>query len=155
NTFSYFPPVLYDLHLAAITGSTLYRDTAVVDAGLKLVYHLPWMLLVVAGVALLPALRRPTLRTRRELLLALLGLAALLAFNRPHDWVHLLVLYPPTLLLGSAFLAHLRGAPRPVRAVAWSVLCVALAGVAVVSAVLALELRERYATPVTSRRGTL
>ena len=155
HLFSYLPSVLYDLYLPQITSSAVYRDTAAVDVALKLVYHLPWILLVVAGLVLLPALRRPTLRTRREVLLALLGVAALVAFNRPHDWVHLLVLYPPTLLLGSALLARLRGAPRLVRVVLWSVLC-ALLGVAVaVSSVLALELRERYATPVVSRRGML
>jgi len=155
HAFSYLPPVLYDLYLPQITGSTLYRDTATVDVALKLVYHLPWILLAMAGIALLPAMRRPTLRTRRELLLALLGLAALVAFNRPHDWVHLLVLYPPTLLLGSAFLARAGGAPRLVRVVLWSVLGALLGAAVAVSAVLALELRERSATPVVSRRGVL
>ena len=155
HLFSYFPPILYDLYLPAITGSALYRDTAAIDAVLKLVYHLPWIVLVVAGLALLPAVRQRALRTRRELLLALLALACLVAFNRPHDWVHLLVLYPPTLLLGSALLARLGGGPRALRAVLSSAAGVLLGAAAVVSAVLALELRWRYATPVVSRRGVI
>ena len=31
HLFSYFPPILYDLYLPAITGSALYRDTAAID----------------------------------------------------------------------------------------------------------------------------
>src|SRR5262249_56838402 len=58
-------------------------------------------------------------------------------------------------LLGSAFLARVKGAPRVVRVVVWSVICALLGGGGVVSAVLALELRARYATPVVSRRGVL
>src|SRR5439155_22228343 len=58
HLFSYFPPILYDLYLPAITGSALYRDTAAIDAVLKLVYHLPWIVLVVAAAPLPPPLRQ-------------------------------------------------------------------------------------------------
>src|SRR5256885_16431835 len=65
HLFSYFPPILYDLYLPAITGSALYRDTAAIDAVLKLVYHLPWIVLVVAGGPPPPPPRPPALRPPR------------------------------------------------------------------------------------------
>src|SRR5437016_2798231 len=58
NAWSYFPPVLYDLYWPQISASRLYRQTAIVDAALKLLYHLPWIVFLLAGLTLLMRLRR-------------------------------------------------------------------------------------------------
>src|SRR5439155_1374943 len=104
NAFSYFPPVLFDRYWPAISESALYRKTALIDAALKLVYHLPWIVLLLGALVTLARWRRGAggdLASRRRLLLLLLACAFLAAFNGPHDWVHLLVLYPPPLLLAA------------------------------------------------------
>jgi len=153
NAFSYFPPVFFDRYWPAISESALYRQTAVIDAALKLVYHLPWIVLLLAALVTLARWRRGAggdLASRRRLLLVLLACAFLAAFNRPHDWVHLLVLDPPTLLLAAALVGPLLRR-RAVRVLGW--LAVGLAGVA--SARLAVDFAHLHATPIPSRRGTL
>src|SRR5439155_582965 len=58
NAFSYFPPVFFDRYWPAISESALYRQTAVIDAALKLVYHLPWIVLLLAALVTLARWRR-------------------------------------------------------------------------------------------------
>jgi hypothetical protein len=97
---SYFPAILFTLYWDAISLGSVYRTTAWWDAGLKLVYYLPFAALGVAalvGWRMRAHLDAPA-RAGRALLL-LLAMAFLLAFNKPRDWVHLMVLYYPTLLL--------------------------------------------------------
>jgi hypothetical protein len=153
NPFSYAPPIVVDLYWPTLNASRLYRDTAVVDAALKLVFYLPWAVFLVAGaVCARRALRGrlETARAQRQLLLVLLAAASLAAFNRPQDWPHCLVLYPPTLLLLCSLAAP--WARRP----AASGLAIAVLGSAlVVSAHMALELRRTFDTPVRTPRGVL
>ncbi len=151
NHFSYLPQVLMEPYGLRLLGSAIYRNTGIVDAGTKIIYHAPWMIAVVAAIYLsrraLQDIQSPGLR--RRLLVLLIAVAFLLAFNRPHDWIHLLVLYPPTLfLLVSAvpWLRH-RSLARALAAAA----CIALFAV---SAHLALEFRKLHSEPVTTRRGT-
>jgi 4-amino-4-deoxy-L-arabinose transferase-like glycosyltransferase len=152
DLFSYFPSILVDLYRGAIVGSALYQRTPVIDLVLKLVYHLPWMLV---GVAVLPTaiwLRRcPTdVGAQRILLVALLASGFLTAFNRPHDWVHLLVLYPATLLLAAGLYARLR-VPR----VLTTMLVIGVAVVALGSAIMATRLLRLYSAAVNTPRGVV
>jgi hypothetical protein len=128
----------------------------VIDVALKLLYHLPLLVLCAAAATVVAERRRaPGAGATRRMVLVLLAAAFLAAFNRPHDWVHLLVLYPPTLLLLGAMAALLgRRAPRLGRVVqggAW----VALGAAVFVSGALAIEFARHHATPIRSRRGAL
>lgn len=157
RAFSYLPSVLVDLHWSAIVGSRLWRETAVIDAFVKVLFHLPWLLPLAAVPLVLHDLRGRAggVRDQRFVVLVAAAVAAAVAFNRPHDWVHLLVLYPPTLLVLAALVA--RGAERGGRVgalVGGAALAIAL-GLAAGSAWLALGLVRRHDTPVRSARGTL
>ena len=154
NILGYLPPGLLDPHFFAFVASRVYRETAVVDVATKLLYHLPWILAL--SVLAAELVRRAysgggTLATRRRLLLAILSTLFLAAFNRPRDWVHLMVLYPPTLLVLVSLrprqkrFAWLLGVP------AWLLLAV----LTVASVRLAIDLGRWYDTPVRTARGTL
>jgi hypothetical protein len=155
KAFTYLPSVLVDVHWSELIASRLWRDTGVIDAAVTLVYHLPWLLLLVSVPAALRELRPGGRPGRPLLVLWCANLGALLAFSRPHDWVHLLVLYPPTLLLLAALLA--RSAARGgalgtvARVVGWGG-----AGALVASAAwLTAGLVRVHDTPVRTARGTL
>jgi len=152
NVFSYLPSIVFELCWPAINTSVLYQRTAVLDAVLKLTYQLPWVVPLAVGVPAIARLRRHAgdVRAQREILLVLLALGFFAAFNRPQDWVHLLMLYPPTLLLGAALWNRL----RPGRVLAGGA-AVILAVAALMSVRLALEFRQLYSTPVRSARGVL
>jgi hypothetical protein len=99
---SYFPGILTAMRWSEIAGSWLYRETAVWDVGLKALFYAPFVLFALAAVTWRPGLRAdpsPGLGERRLLLLAWVG-GFLLAFNPPRDWVHLMMIYPPALVLG-------------------------------------------------------
>src|SRR5206468_5613200 len=71
----------------------------------------------------------------------------LLAFNRPRDWVHLMMIYPPVLLVGATLLAEAPGrAARGLPGVALGVL-------ALVSVELGRELRPAFDWPLASPRA--
>jgi hypothetical protein len=154
NILSYLPPALLDPHFFQFIASPIYLDTIVVDVVMKLLYHLPWILaLSVLAVELIRRMRSRdvALTSRRRLLLAVLATLLLAAFNRPRDWVHLMVLYPPTLLL----LASLR--PRTART-AWLLgvpVWLLLGALSVASVRLAVDLGRWYSTPVHTPRGTI
>ena len=153
HVYAYFPSIVFDLHWPAVSASALYRQTALVDAALKVAYHLPWM--IAAAGALVVAARRLNgpldLQGRRLVVLLLVSAAFVAAFNRPQDWVHLLVLYPPTLLLADALAVVLVGGLRPARALGWLL----VAAVAVPSALLAVEFARDQSTPIPNPRGVL
>jgi hypothetical protein len=151
NVFSYVPPILLDLHWPAISRSAVYRDTAITDAALRCIFHLPWIA-VVAGVLVAGRDRgADDLRARRERLLLCVGAGFLAAFNPPRDWVHLMVLYPPTLLIGAVVVGRLAGGWRLLQ----TMVTVLVAAGALASAALMVELARRQATPVQSARGRL
>ncbi len=154
RAWAYFPTIIIDAALLQVFGSVVYRDTPIVDALLKLVYHLPWIVFVLAAVdALLRRVRGAV--DPRELLLLLLSGAFLLAFNRPQDWVHLLVLYPTTLLLVALLAARVLAAMGRFRGVLTGVAWVGLAGLLVIAGLLAVGMRRSNATPVHGPRGTI
>lgn len=151
--FNYIPPILFDVfYWGAVQRSWLWRATALPDATLKLVFHLPWMLLVAGAVA---AVRGggagSDLERRRRWLLVLLAAAFLAAFNPPRDWVHLLVLYPSTLLLGTTLVARAVRARPLLRGIAFGAVGLAAAG----ALVLALRLCEHDHVPIGGPRGGL
>lgn len=152
NLLSYLPSILVDLHWSDIVDSGLYRSTPLIDLALKLVYHLPWLLLVAATLPMTLALRRrpADVDAQRTLLIACLAFGFLVAFNPPQDWVHLLVLYPPTLLLAAALAAQL-----PISRGLSAVLGIAVVLAGVGSTFLATGLLGIYRTPVQSPRGVL
>ncbi len=151
NNFSYFPQIFMETYGQRLLNSTLYRDWGVVDAATKLLYHAPWMIAGAAGLYLLPAVARSgaSTETRRRALALLMVFAFLLAFNRPHDWIHLLVLYPPTLFLVVSAVPLLR--QRPIARATLAFLCV---GFFAASTHLALEFRQLHSEPVKTERGT-
>src|SRR5207244_608203 len=141
---SYFPAVLLTLaeRWSAIHSGWLYRETAVWDVVLKLLFYAPF--LVWAAAALRWA--RGGLRDRHLVLLAYAG-GFLLAFNRPRDWVHLMMVYPPVLLVGTTLLAAAPGRAARVLPSA------ALGLLALLSAELGRELRHAFDWPLASPRA--
>ncbi len=150
NRFSYFPQILMEAYGKSLLESRLYQNTGLVDTAFKIFYHAPWILVLTIGAATLRRLfTNPNAADRYRALVVLVALAFLAAFNPPHDWVHLLVLYPPTLLLLASGIPMLRSYSL-VRALAIAGLSVLV----VTSAHLALEMRRRHSTPVATERGT-
>jgi hypothetical protein len=155
---SYLPAILLTLQWETIAASWVFRETAVWDVALKLLFYAPYLLCAVAAVVWLPRLRPGAERPAVEHRLVLIAWAGgfLLAFNRPRDWVHLMMIYPPTLVLGTALLAQAAGRFRPR---AGRALALAAAGAAaallVVSFALAVDLRRAFTWPLRSARGAV
>lgn len=156
---SYLPSILLTLRWEAIAAGWAYRDTFLWDAGLKLVYYAPLALWALGAATWLAAALRAAgpaaLRraARRLILLAWAG-GFLLAFNRPRDWVHLMMVYPPILVLGPvlAWDATRRLRPLP-RAALLAPAAGALALLTAVTLPLGAELRRAFDVPVGGARG--
>lgn len=154
--YSYGPSILLERYWPALLASRIYRETAWPDLAMRLAYHLLWLIplaavpFVVRGAA--PD-REAVIRRARERLVVVLAGGAWLAFNRPHDWIHLLVLYAPALLVTSLLASRLAtGWGR------WPVRVVVTLGLALATALsvrVALETRAALGTPVTSPRGVV
>ncbi len=151
NQFSYLPQLLMETYGPQILGSALYRDTPAIDIAAKVIYHAPWAIALGVALLLIPAAWRSLqpIARRRRMLVLLAASAFLMAFNRPHDWIHLLVLYPPTLLLIASAIPLTRG--RPIVRVAAAATSIALL---VGSAHLALRFQSKHSAPVETARGT-
>ena len=154
---SYFPAILGTLYWDAISLGPLYKTTGWWDAAVKLPYYVPMLAL---AAALFATWRRRRLLERDRLagrvLLLVLAVAFLAAFNKPRDWVHLMVLYYPTLLLlvvvASDVVAALPGRLRPgARAVSVLVVAALLGG----SARLAADLRRQTSHALALPGGTV
>lgn len=153
NVFAYMPPILFDLRGLAIGTSWLYAATAAPDVALKLVYHWPWMIVLLGAVVewRRGAARWRTTAGRRAVLLLLFGAAFVLAFNKPRDWVHLQVLYVPTVLLTAVYGAQAVRGRRWARVLAVATIAVAM----LVGGALAIELGRIQNVPIVSARGRL
>lgn len=160
---NYFPSILATLWWGWIGTGRIYRQTAVWDVTLKLLYYAP---IVVSGAAAVwwiggtvrrrlggaPAAARE--EDARRLVLLALACGFLLAFNRPRDWVHLMMVYPPSLLVGTV-LAE-RGArllPRLARRAYCAALLLPLGALCAVSVALALDLRRTVDWQLATPRG--
>ena len=151
---SYLPAILQTLRWEAIAAGWAYRETALWDLALKVVYHAPfaiwWTAALWWGVRALA--RRPPDQARLPVLAYAGGL--LLAFNPPRDWVHLMMIYPPVVLL-ACVLASDVAAWLPPRARIALALPVALAVALLVtdSVRLGRELRAAFQWPIAGPRG--
>jgi hypothetical protein len=157
----YSPGVAHALYWDAFTSSRLFRDTALYDAALKVVFWAPVVALAAAALGVAASWRRPVAppaaaRRRHATLLVLYAATTQAAFNPPRDWLHLLVLYHPTLLLGALLADAAARRLRPGLRRAW----IALLGAAVL-AMLAVAVRvtrdfgRHYGTPVATAAGTV
>jgi hypothetical protein len=157
---SYFPSILLTLHWDAIEAHWLYRATPAWDVALKAVFWAPlalWLLAAATwGAGLVRRARgggATAADDRRLLVLAWAG-GFLLAFNRPRDWVHLMMVYPPVLALGAALAGDALGrVPRGVRTLLAAAGAVALLAAAGVSVRLGADLRARFDWPLRMPRG--
>jgi 4-amino-4-deoxy-L-arabinose transferase-like glycosyltransferase len=155
RAFSYLPTILLDVAWQTVTASPLFRDTALPDVAMRLAYHLPWLVLIAASPIMLRDKPHDRVRRARERLVVIVAAACWLAFSRPHDWVHLLVLYPPVLLLLSLFCGRLMAFGPVWRRIGVVVVTLVLAGATIVSATLAMALRRTMSAPVRGPRGTI
>jgi hypothetical protein len=163
---SYFPAILVTLWWSACPGcwvsdlsrGWLYNDTAFWDVSLKLVYWAPLALVAAAGLLWAGAVVRDRRRARADAAprLVLLAWAAgfLLAFSRPRDWVHLMMIYPPSLVVGAVLLRDgIARIPAPLARLARLGTGAALLLALLVSAALATDLRRQIAWPLDLPRA--
>ena len=88
---------------------------------------------------------------QRLVLLAVAG-GFLLAFNRPRDWVHLMMVFPPVILLAATMTERaLRRAPRAVARAVQATLVLGVVVLLAEASSLALDLRRAYAVRWTTR----
>jgi hypothetical protein len=155
---NYFPSVLATLWWNDCPGcwaswlgrGALYRQTAVWDVTLKLVFWAPILLTAIAAawwIAVAARERRGGAisdRTRGRILVLALAVGFLIAFNPPRDWVHLMMIYPPCLLVGAA-LAHqaIDRMPRVIAVPAGMVLLAGVGGFLLLTVALMADLRRR------------
>ncbi len=165
---SYFPAIVATLwwypcpgcFVSDMSRGPLYQNTAFWDVTLKLFYWAP--ILAYLAAAILWTRKIVTNRLagapadegeRRLLILAFAG-GFLLAFNKPRDWVHLMMVYPPALTLGAVLLYDtMRTLPRPARRVAAAVAGLAMLVTMGLSVALMIDLRHRVDFPLEMPRG--
>lgn len=159
---SYFPSILATLWWGSIGTGYLYRQTAVWDVALKLVYYAPLVATGVASVLWIGGLAlqrgRASEATRREdarrLLLLAWALGFLVAFNRPRDWVHLMMVYPPSVVVGAVLLERaVRRLPRPAALALDTAVALPVVLLCGVSVALALDLRRSIDYQLATPRG--
>lgn len=160
--FSYFPSLFLDLYWKEFWNHPLFVHTPLPEIFVRGVYVLPFVLIIVFvahellswwirrrdGAAEIPQ------HTRHLRLLLVFAVALILSFNRPRDWIHLMVLYPATLVLLAGLTELLAGtAPgfrrRAVYAAGTTVLAVVLAA----SFALAFATVKSYDTPLATPRA--
>jgi hypothetical protein len=155
---TYVPGILFQFDWARVQSSAWFRETILWDLGIKLFFYAPYLL---AGFG---ALRLWRMRSacndpaRRSAYLsegALYSLATTLwlALSKPVDYVHVVVLYWPWLLLCAVYLASaVRGRPR----MAWGIGAAAIIPVTlfgVYSVGLTVRMVETHQTPLSGDRA--
>src|SRR5438093_967393 len=158
----YAPSVLVTLYWDRITASPLFHDTPLWDVAIKLVFFLPYAMLLLTGLALAAlwlAYPLPPAGGRGRagaVLLLIYAAASLAAFSPPRDWLHLLVLYHPTLLLGGVLLdlSASRLGTRARRA-PLGVATLAVAPGLLGALRITRDLRRTFATPLATVAGTV
>ncbi len=166
---SYLPSILATLWWPHIEPGWVWRQTWVWDAGLKILYWAPFVVFPLAGMSWLLRCRRDGARESSGLVDAQArgGLAGfggllllawsggfLLAFNRPHDWVHLMMVYPPQILLATVLLrAGLLRLPPAWRRIGTATATSALVLLVVLATALGRDLRSTMNFRLSSPRG--
>ena len=165
---SYFPAILAtlwwypcsDCFVSDMSRGPLYQGTIFWDVTLKLIYWAPLFVFFLASVLWGKRIISRRMRgepsgdsDRRLLLLAFAG-GFLLAFNKPRDWVHLMMVYHPVLLLGCVLVSEtLRTFPGRLRTFSSALLACVLAGTTLVSLALMWDLRRQIDWPLEMPRG--
>jgi dolichyl-phosphate-mannose-protein mannosyltransferase len=132
----YAPSILVTLYWKAITASALFRQTAVWDVAIKAT----------------PEARR---RRSRATLVVAYAAATLAAFNPPRDWLHLFVLYHPTLLVLALLLERVAGERGDRRGMVVGLAALAVGGALLLDVLLLRDLRRTFDTPVVTAAGTV
>ena len=162
---SYFPSILATLWWGTIGTGHVWKSTYVWDVTLKLVYWAPLFVTGIATVTWLGGVARrlardaapddpQRLEDARRLVLLAWACGFLLAFNRPRDWVHLMMVYPPSVVVGTVLLERVaRRLPAPAR-LAWGTACaLPVVALCLVSALLARDLRRDVSYALATPRG--
>lgn len=165
---SYFPAILATLwwypcpgcFVSDMSRGPLWQTTAFWDISLKLTYWAPLLAYFAAGALWGARIVQARLRgddpeesERRLLMLAFAG-GFLIAFNKPRDWVHLMMVYPPCLALGAVLLRDAMSAlPRPARLATGAVATAGVIGTLALSILLMIDLRRRVDWPLEMPRG--
>jgi hypothetical protein len=161
--FVYLPSLVLDLYWRDLLESPLFHDTLLPEIFVRTAYGLPYFLLLVFAGREAAALVRgrhaggaAPPHVRCIWLLVFFGAALMAMFNRPRDWVHLMVLYAPTLVLLAGFTELLAGPAggqrrRVVLGVGSFVVALAL----IASFSIAVAARGLYSKPLASPRGGL
>ncbi|MDG2308196.1 MAG: hypothetical protein P8R42_26765 [Candidatus Binatia bacterium] len=165
---SYFPAILATLwwypcpgcFVSEMSSGPLYLDTAFWDVTLKLFYWAPILSYFTAATLWGTKIIRgrmagddPDYGERRLLLLAFAG-GFLLAFNKPRDWVHLMMVYPPSITLGAVLLYDtMRTLPTPARRATGAVTAFVMVCTLGLSIALMIDLRHRINWPLDMPRG--
>jgi len=158
--FTYFPGLLLDLYWRQILESPLFKQTLLPETFVRCVFLLPYALLLglVARVIWTARTRPDAAGSRgveqRMWLILSFAAAAILSFNRPRDWVHLLVLYPATILLLAPAIEIAAGTATGLRRrIVLGVAITAAASALALSFAIAFAAREHYSTPIRSERA--
>ncbi len=155
QAFSYFPALLIDLHFLSFLGSSLFRETALVDVTLKAVYMAPYVLVAASGWSLWRR-RHEEGSWLEECAVTVFAAAMLASFNKPRDWAHFVVAaFPATLFLltfRAARVAASDGLGRRLATYAMAALVLVLGGS---GAYLWYGLAQKYDTPLPFGRAPL
>ena len=148
NAFSYYPVVFMEPYWASLKESWIFRETGLIDTAIRAIYHAPWIIPSAAALHSFRRWKQGTVNGHRVLIILLAG-AFSLAFNPPQDWVHLLILYSPTLVILASFAPWIRSHTL----LRWtSILTICAA--ALVSTHLLLKFHQRRTETVHTPRGT-
>jgi hypothetical protein len=159
--FSYFPSLVLDLYWKELWNHPLFVNTALPEILVRGAYVLPYLLLSalalhdLIGVALRRCAGVPAPHHVTHLrLLLVFGTALIVSFNRPRDWIHLMILYPPTLILLAAAIDRLAGDRRGLwRRCVFGIAGLGLATALVAAFTLAVAARGFYNHPVGGPRA--
>ncbi|MEO2168904.1 MAG: hypothetical protein ABGY42_12450, partial [bacterium] len=144
---------------ANLNTNGLYKDTALVDIALKLLYWSPLAITAVAVVATAARLRRERgavlpARLRGQLVVVTLAIGFLAAFSKPRDWVHLMMVFPP-MLLALAMLAERfwERAPSLVGRATRIWIVLTIVAISAVSVAMMVDMRRVFDYPLGGPRG--
>jgi hypothetical protein len=160
--FSYFPSLLLDLYWKDIWQHPLFVRTPLPEIFVRTAYVLPFFLLAVFALhEMVTAAARHyrgatavPVHSRQLRLLLVFSAGLMLSFNRPRDWIHLMILYPPTLILLAAFADLVAGDAAGVRRrIVRGASAVVIAGALVAAFALAFAARQFYDLPLANPRA--
>jgi hypothetical protein len=153
--FSYFPSLLLDMRWRDILRNPVFQHTALPEMYVRAAYCLPYALLAFfTAREIFLARNAATVHARSLRLLLVFGVALMASFNRPRDWIHLMILYPPIIILLAVFVDMVAGsAPGVRRRLAQGTAAAATALALVLSFGVALAARTYYSSALATPRA--